>query len=411
MKNVLVIGSGAREHALAWKLKQSKNIGEIFIAPGNAGTELLGKNVNINADDINGLINFAKNNNIDLTIVGPDNALALGIVDEFNKVELKIFGPTKQAAKIEWSKIFAKKLMQKYEIPTAKFETFTRYDDALTFLKKSAFPLVIKADGLALGKGVFICNNLKEATIALESVRTFGKKVIIEEFLTGQEFSAHALCDGKSFKLFPFAKDHKRIGEGDTGANTGGMGTICPIDGPTDQIHEIIEKTLWALKQERIEFSGCLFPGIILTSSGPKVLEFNARFGDPETQVFMRLLDNDLLEIFEAVFAKKLHEISLRWKKEFTTCVVLASRGYPNSYKTGYEITGLNDLDENIVVFHAGTKEQADKVVTNGGRVLSVTATGVTLKDSLTSAYNNINKIDFMGRYYRQDIGLTRVKA
>ncbi len=414
MKNLLIVGSGGREHAIAWKLTQSKKVGEIFVAPGNAGTSQTATNIPIEANNITGLLDFAKTNNIYLTIVGPDNTLALGIVDLFRSAGHKIFGPTKKAAEIEWSKKFAKNLMKKYGIPTADYySAFSTFSTASQYVNKSKLPIVIKADGLALGKGVFICKTLDEANNALRTIlkdKKFGnsgKSVIIEEYLEGKEVSAHAVCDGKSFLMFPLAQDHKRIGENNTGPNTGGMGTICPVPEEADQIYEIINKTLLALKKEGREFTGCLFPGLILTDDGPKVLEFNARFGDPETQSYMRLLKNDLLEVFEAVSEQRLNEFDLQWHSGAAACIVLSSGGYPDHYNIGHEITGLKSLGSNnkVKVFHAGTAVDDDKLVTAGGRVLNVTATGTSLDEALKSAYQAASEIHFKGKQFRKDIG------
>ncbi len=291
MKNVLVVGGGGREHALVWKLSQSSRVGNIFVAPGNAGTSQIAQNIPISSTDISALVKYAKQNAVDLTVVGPDNSLSAGIVDGFSEHGLKIFGPTKRAAEIEWSKVFAKKLMSKYNIPTAKYASFASYEPAISYVRESSLPVVVKADGLALGKGVHICESYSEAEKALAAVmqgEEFGnsnRRVVIEEYLEGVEVSAHAVCDGNEFLLFPLAQDHKRIGEGNTGPNTGGMGTICPVPGPVREIGEIVGATLRALQKEGRSFSGCLYPGVMLTRDGPKVLEFNARFGDPETQV------------------------------------------------------------------------------------------------------------------------------
>lgn len=412
MKSVLVIGGGGREHALAWKLSQSANINKLYVAPGNAGTEQLAENVPIQSDDISSLLNFALQNKIDLTVVGPDNSLKAGIADIFQKHGLKIFGPTKKASEIEWSKTFAKQLMTKYGIPTAKFASFSSLNKAASYVSQNKLPIVIKVDGLALGKGVFICHTFADAKKALTSIMsensfgTSGSKVVIEEYLEGTEISAHALCDGDNFILFPLSQDHKRIGEGNTGSNTGGMGTICPVSGPIGEIRRIVSQTLQALKKEGREFSGCLYPGIMLTNDGPKVLEFNARFGDPETQSYMRLLKNDLLEVFTAVTEKRLNTIRLDWSPGTAACIVLASKGYPGKYLKGFEISGLSSISENrIVIFHAGTKTQTGKLFTNSGRVLSVTSKSATLTGAINKAYETVEKISFKGKQFRRDIG------
>jgi len=412
MKNVLVVGGGGREHALAWKLSQSNRIGNLFVSPGNAGTAHLAQNIPISSTDIPALIKFAKQNAIDLTVVGPDNSLAAGIVDSFQAHGLKIFGPTKKAAEIEWSKVFAKKLMKKYNIPTAKYASFSSYEPARRYISTTSFPTVIKVDGLALGKGVFICESPKEAKKALTAIMrgkdfgSSGTKIVIEEYLEGIEVSAHAICDGSNFLLFPLAQDHKRIGEGNTGPNTGGMGTICPVPGPVREISGIIRATLEALQKEGRYFSGCLFPGIMHTSKGPKVLEYNARFGDPETQVYMRLLKNDLLEVLEAATEKRLGNVKLEWQTGAAACIVLASLGYPGKYKQGFEIGGIEERSGNeTVIFHAGTKLDGDRVLTAGGRVLNVTATGANLGETLELGYKAAGRVSFEGKVFRKDIG------
>lgn len=410
MKNILVVGSGGREHALAWKLSQSKQVGKLFVAPGNAGTAQIAQNVDIAADNIEELATFAKENDIALTVVGPDNSLALGIVDYFQSQELLIFGPTKNAAEIEWSKTFAKELMKKYDIPTAKYASFTSQEEALKYVQNHSLPLVVKEDGLAMGKGVVICKTLAESEAAMATCKKSGGAVIIEEYLEGTEISAHALCCGSDFLLFPLAQDHKRIGEGNTGPNTGGMGTVCPVPGPLEEIRTIIAKTLNALKLEGREFSGILFPGIMLTKDGPKVLEFNARFGDPETQVFTRLLRGDLLEILEGAAMNRFDDIELRWESGAASCVILASGGYPAEYTAGYEIAGINKISNNdVVIFHAGTKESKGKLVTSGGRVLGVTAAGRDLEQALKLSYEMIKNISFQGMQYRKDIGAQHI--
>lgn len=417
MKDVLIVGSGGREHALAWKLSQSKGIGEIFVAPGNAGTSQLATNIPIAADDIVGLLDFAKGKNIHLTIVGPDNTLSLGIVDLFIESELRIFGPTKKAAEIEWSKTYAKDLMKRSGIPTAEYATFSSLSDAKAYVKSTHLPLVVKADGLALGKGVFICNTEQEAIAALNMLMgdkefgNSGSSVVIEEYLEGREVSAHAICDGTNFVLFPLAQDHKRISEGNTGPNTGGMGTICPVPEPIEEIKEITARTLFALKKEGRPFSGCLFPGIILTKKGPKVLEFNARFGDPETQVYMSLLKSDLLELLDAAVDKRLNDITPEWDKGAAASIVLASEGYPNKYPVGLPISGIEQTQNgNVTVFHAGTKISDNQLVTSGGRVLNIVSTGKDLDKALTTAYSAVEKISFKGKTFRKDIGFQYTK-
>ena len=416
--DVLLIGGGGREHALAWKLKQSPDLGKLYIAPGNAGTQGLGENVPINATDIPGLIEFAQKNAIGLTIVGPDDPLALGIVDEFKRYGLRIFGPGKIAAQIESSKAFAKDLMKEARIPTAEYQTFTTFESAANYVRIKGAPIVIKASGLALGKGVAVCKTLEEAIAALDDMmvkKTLGEagnEVVVEEYLEGQEISIHALCDGIDFKLFPAAQDHKRALDGDQGKNTGGMGTIAPVPWVSPEMlydieRRIIKPALEAIAFKGELFSGVLFPGIIMTEKGPKVLEFNARFGDPETQVYMRLLRSDLLEVLNAVVDKRLGEVRLDWQPLHAANIVLASGGYPDAYEKGFPITGLKEASamRDVVVFHAGTTLSNEQVTTSGGRVLGVSAVGSPLKLALDRAYAASELIQFQGKHMRRDIG------
>ncbi len=416
---VLLIGSGGREHALGWKLKQSPKVEKIYFAPGNAGTAMLGENVNIDVLDIKSLLNFAKQNKIDLTVVGPDDPLANGIVNAFQKEKFKIFGPTKEAAQIEWSKAFAKKLMKEENIPTASFETFTDFQEAKKYALSQKLPLVVKASGLALGKGVIIGQTKEEIVQALENImikKIFGNagdRVVIEEYLSGKEISIHAFCDGKNAVLFPTAQDHKPIFDGNRGPNTGGMGTIAPVPWADSALIEQIKKTiiipvLNGLKKRGQEFKGVLYPGLMITKDGPKVLEFNARFGDPETQSYMRLLKSDLVEIFMACVEGRLSKLEIEWENKSTCCIVLASQGYPGKYQKGEVIYGLDSIkDPSIQVFHAGTALRNNKVITNGGRVLGVTATGSDLPEALKKAYQAVGDhgIHFTGMQYRTDIG------
>ncbi len=415
---ILIIGGGGREHAVGWKVAQSERAVEIFFAPGNAGTLSLGMNVDIKATDIEGLLSFAKKEGIDLTLALPDDPLSLGIVDIFRENGLRIFGPTKAASKLESSKAFAKNFMHDHNLPTAIFKTFTDYTDAKSYISRQQFPIVIKASGLALGKGVIIAGNLKEANKALEDIlvkKVFGEagdEVVIEEFMAGVEISTHAFSDGLTFKFFPVSQDHKRAGEGDTGLNTGGMGTITPLPFvDEDLINEIKSKivapTLEAMNKEGVPFEGVLYPGLMLTIAGPKILEYNARFGDPETQIYMRLLETDLLDIIDACIDKKLSGIDIKWSDKASCNIVLASGGYPNAYEKGKKITGVEEaeLDQNIKVFHAGTAMKDGSLVTNGGRVLGVSAVADTLEEALRIAYGAISKISFEGMQYRRDIG------
>lgn len=417
-KKVLVIGSGGREHSLAWKLAQSPSVKQVFVAPGNAGTSKLATNIDIKTTEIGKLKEFAINNNIDLVVVGQDDPLALGIVDEFNKIGIKIFGPSKNAARIESSKSFSKDLMKKQNVPTARYEIFNNFNKALDYLSKSSFPIVIKASGLALGKGVSICRSEDEAIAALKSImvdKAFGdsgNEVVIEEFLgSDQEVSIHCITDGKSSLLFPTAQDHKPIYEDDKGPNTGGMGTYAPIPWAGQDCldwakKEVINPILVGLKTEKSDFTGCLYPGLKLTREGVKVLEFNARFGDPETQSYMRLLGSDLYDIFEAVVEKRLNRITPKWRSGFAVCVIIASEGYPSTKSSPTPITGINEAEKipGVIVFHSGTKISNSDICTAGGRVLGVTAIGDTLQEAVDTVYRAVECIKFKGMQYRKDI-------
>jgi phosphoribosylamine--glycine ligase len=418
---LLVIGSGGREHALVWKLSQSPRVTSILCAPGNAGTAQLAVNHTVAATDLEGLVSLAKNEAVDLTIVGPDDPLAAGIVDRFRAAGLRVFGPTASAARLEASKSFAKDFMVRHGIPTAGSATFTDPQAALAHCTSSRYPLVVKADGLALGKGVVIATTREEAEKAVrESMieKVFGSAgdtVVIEEFLTGPECSIHALVDGSSYALFPDAKDHKRALEGDQGLNTGGMGTISPsheVDAAMQaRIRaEVLDPFLRGLKADGLEFSGMLFPGLMMTPDGPKVLEFNCRFGDPETQSLMRRLKSDLLDLIEATVDGKLCSVTPVWDDRAAVCIVLASGGYPGPIEKGKEITGFEAAaasDPDVVVFHAGTALKDGKVVTSGGRVLGVTALGATLEEARAKAYAAADLIRFEGKQLRRDIGAT----
>ena len=415
--NVLIIGGGGREHALAWKLAQSPRIGKLYVAPGNGGTCDVAENVSIEATDTKRLARFAEKNSIDLTVVGPDDPLAFGIVDVFQSRGLRIFGPTRAAAQIETSKAFAKRLMRDSNIPTAPFRIFRKHENALEYVRKHGVPIVIKASGLALGKGAYPCKALAKAEKALTEImlerayKQAGNEVIVEEFLDGQEVSIHALCDGKTSILLPTAQDHKPVFDGDKGKNTGGMGTIAPVPWVTDQTlqevnEQIVHLTLQALAKKGKPFTGLLYPGLKMTEEGPKVLEFNARFGDPETQSYMRLLKTDLLDVLDACVDGELDEIAVEWHSSFAVCVVLASGGYPGKYKKKIPIFGINEAEKipNVVVFHAGTM-YSDQLRTSGGRVLGVTATGDTLQQALDRAYKAVRCIKFKGMQFRKDIG------
>ncbi len=416
-QNILIIGSGAREHALAWKLAQSPRIGKIYVAPGNGGTRQIATNIQIEASNIDELVKFAEKNAIDLTVVGPDDSLALGVVDAFQARGLRIFGPTRAAAEIESSKAFAKELMRETNVPTAAFRIFSKHSEALVYVRERGAPIVVKASGLALGKGVYVCKTLAEAESALAETMldhvqgNAGNEVVIEEFLDGQEISIHAFCDGKTFVLLPAAQDHKPIRDNDEGKNTGGMGTIVPVPWVTaktlQEVDEaIVRPTLKALAERGRPFTGLLYPGLKMTSNGPRVLEFNARFGDPETQSYMRLLKTDLLDILEACVDGTLDKLKIEWHQGFAVCVVIVSGGYPDEYKKGVPIYGIAEAERvpGIVVFHAGTKFD-DELKTSGGRVLGVSAVGETLRDALDYAYKAIQLIQFEGMQYRRDIG------
>ena len=418
-KNILIIGSGGREHALGWKLKQSPKVGKIYFAPGNGGTAQIGQNISANVLNHKEIIDFAKKNDIYMVVVASDDPLAAGMVDDLNKAGIRAFGPTKKAAKLEWSKTFAKKLMKKAGIPTAAFETFDDYKKAYKYLLKQPLPVVIKASGLALGKGVVVAQSMTEAKHALKSIMLdklhgkAGDSVVVEEFLEGQEVSFHAFCDGKTAKLFPTSQDHKQIFDHDRGPNTGGMGTISPVAWVTEDLiddvkNNVVIPILKELKKSGITYKGILYPGIMVTKNGPKVLEFNARFGDPETQSYMRLLKTDLYDIFTACIDGKLDGMNIRWDHQSACCVVLASKGYPQSSQKGVVISGITKANsqKDVVVFHAATKKQNKDLVTNGGRVLGVTATGKNLNDSLKKAYIGVKKIKLVGMQYRKDIGL-----
>ncbi|SRR6266568_3870298 len=417
-KNILIIASGGREHAVGWRLKQSPQVGKIYFAPGNPGTATVGTNTNIPATDFEALIVFAKKNKIDFTIAGPDDILAAGIVNAFQKAGLKIFGATKEAAQIESSKAFAKQLMKEENIPTAKYKIFTDAQKAKAYIQKVGAPIVIKASGLAFGKGVVVAHTLDAALAAIDDAmvnKVFGKageEVVIEEFLTGKEVSIHAFSDGEHVALFPTSRDHKPIYDGNKGPNTGGMGTIAPLpEISAKQIEQIkqaiVLPAIRGLKKLSIPFVGCLYPGLMMTQDGPKVIEFNSRFGDPEMESYMRLLDSDLYEFLNACVEGTLDKIKVKWSKKSACCIILASAGYPESSHKGDIISGLENVDEDVVVFHLGTKEVDGNVTTNGGRVLGITAKGKTLHDALKLAYQQIGPkgIHFEGMQYRKDIG------
>lgn len=419
---ILMIGSGGREHALVRKLKESPRAEKIYCAPGNGGISCDAVCEPIGAMDIDGAVAFAKQNAIDLVFVAPDDPLAAGMVDAMQKEGIRAFGPSAAAARIESSKVFSKNLMKKYGIPTAGYEVFENPADVLTYIRQqNTFPAVIKADGLALGKGVVIAQNLQEAEDAVHSIMedkifgASGNRVVVEEFLTGPEVSVLAFTDGKTVKPMVSSKDHKRVGDGDKGPNTGGMGTISPNPYYTDEIAETCMQTIFlptirAMQQEGCPFKGCLYFGLMLTPNGPKVIEYNARFGDPETQVVLPRLKTDLIDIIDAVIDEKLDACNIEWSDGACACVVLASGGYPGKYAKGLEISGLdqNGQVSGATVYHAGTVRKDGKFLTSGGRVLGVTATGATLDEALEKAYSSAKKIYFDGMQYRHDIGRTR---
>jgi len=413
---VLVIGGGGREHALAWKIAQSPLVKKVYWAPGNAGTANVAENIKIPSDNINALLQFATVTGIGLTVVGPEQPLVKGIVDSFEESGLRVFGPSQRAAEIEGSKVFCKDLMKKYGIPTARYKSFDSMDQVTLFTKEDE-PVGVKASGLAAGKGVILCSNAEDARSAVQSImqeKSFGSagnQVVIEEFLTGQEVSLLAFTDGKTVLPLDSAQDHKAAFDGDKGPNTGGMGAYSPAPIFTDElkqqvIDEILIPTVRAMSKESRYYRGILYAGLMLTESGPKVLEFNARFGDPETQPIMMRIKSDIVPIFEACIDGTLSTQTLQWKQEPTVCVVMAAKGYPNSYDKGKEITGLNsDENQQAIVFHAGTKLDKGKVLTDGGRVLGVTAMGSDINQAIKNAYSAVDKIKWDGIHYRKDIG------
>lgn len=416
---ILIVGGGGREHAIAWKLAKSPKVEKMYCAPGNAGIAEVAECVNIGVMEFDKLVAFAKEHEIDLTVVAPDDPLAAGAVDAFEAAGLRAFGPRANAAILEGSKAFSKDLMKKYGIPTAAYETFNDPEKALAYLETAKMPIVLKADGLALGKGVLICKDLEEAKAGVKTLMmdkqfgSAGDEIVIEEFMTGREVSVLSFVDGKTIKIMTSAQDHKRAKDGDQGLNTGGMGTFSPSPFYTPQVdafcrEHIYQKTVDAMKAEGREFKGIIFFGLMLTADGPKVLEYNARFGDPETQVVLPRMKNDLVDLFEACIDGTLDQIDLEFEDNAAVCVVLASAGYPEHYEKGFEIRGLENFKdrEGYYVFHAGSKfDEQGRVVTNGGRVLGVTATGTNLKEARANAYKATEWIDFDNKYMRHDIG------
>ncbi len=417
MEKILVIGGGGREHAVLWKLKQSARELELYCAPGNGGIGKIATCVDLKATDVAGVVQWAKEHKMDLVFVAPDDPLAMGMVDALTQAGIRAFGPTKDAAEIEWSKAYSKRLMKKYGIPTAAFEVFEDEKQALAYLQQAEMPIVVKADGLALGKGVLICNTREQARTAVREImidKKFGAaggRVVIEEFMTGPEVSVLTFCDGKTVVPMLSAQDHKRAYDNDEGLNTGGMGTFAPSPKYTQAIQaeverNIMEKTVKALNSEGRPFKGVIFFGLMLTEKGPRLLEYNARLGDPEAQSVFRLLETDLMDVIDAVIDGTLDQISLEWKAGSAVCVVMASGGYPVSYEKGKEISGLDDVEEDVVVFHAGTREKDGVILTDGGRVLGVTACGKDIPAAREKAYANVNQISFDGAHYRKDIGV-----
>lgn len=415
--NLLVIGSGGREHAICLALAKSPRITKLYCAPGNGGIASIAECVDIAATDIQGVLQFCKDTLIDFVMVAPDDPLAMGMVDALEAENIRAFGPLKAAAELESSKVFSKNLMKKYNIPTAQYDTFTDVDKAKAYIKQKGTPIVIKADGLALGKGVIIALDEKTAMDAVDSMMLdnkfgdSGKQIVIEEYMTGPEVTVLAFTDGNTVVPMLSSQDHKRALTGDKGLNTGGMGAFAPSPNYTKDIAEkcmktIIEPTIEAMKKENRKFKGVIYFGLMLTPSGPKVIEYNARFGDPETQVILPMLETDLFDIFEAVVDERLHEIDIKWRKGSCCCVVMASGGYPEKYETGYEINGLNDVPNDITVYHAGTALSNGVYTTKGGRVLGVTAFGSNLSQAAARAYEGVAHISFKDMHYRTDIGI-----
>ena len=415
---VLIVGSGGREHAIATSVAKSPKVDKIYCAPGNAGIGMIAECVPIGAMEFDKIVAFAKENAIDLTIVGMDDPLVGGLIDELEKEGLRAFGPRKNAAILEGSKAFSKDLMKKYNIPTAAYENFDNADDAIKYLETAEYPIVLKADGLALGKGVLICNDFEEAKEGVKSIMldkqfgTAGNRMVIEEFMTGREVSVLSYVDGKTIKTMTSAQDHKRAMDGDQGLNTGGMGTFSPSPFYTEEVDEFCKKYIYqatvdAMAAEGREFKGIIFFGLMLTPKGPRVLEYNARFGDPEAQVVLPRMKNDIIEVMEACIDGKLDEVDLQFEDNAAVCVVLASEGYPVKYDKGLEIKGLETFEgkDGYYCFHAGTKEENGKIVTNGGRVLGITAKGADLKEARANAYAATEWIDFDNKYMRHDIG------
>lgn len=414
--DILVVGGGGREHAICWALKKSSRVGKLYCAPGNGGISQIAECVNISATDVGAMVRFAVDNKIDFVMVAPDDPLALGMVDAMENAGIRAFGPHKNAAIIESSKVFSKRLMKKYNIPTAEYEVFDDMAAAETYIREKGAPIVVKADGLALGKGVVVAQDTQAALDAVHSMMAdkkfgdSGSRVVIEECMTGPEVTVLAFTDGKTIVPMLSSQDHKRAFDNDLGPNTGGMGAFCPSPKYTKDIADICMKTIFrptidAMEKEGRKFKGVIYFGLMLTPNGPKVVEYNARFGDPETQPILSMLETDLLDIFEAVVDECLDEIDIKWKNGYACCVVMASGGYPEKYDKGYAISGLDNVPADITVFHAGTKLENGVYLTNGGRVLGVTAINDTLDGAAEHAYEGVHAISFDNAHYRTDIG------
>ena len=412
---ILVVGGGGREHAICWKLSKEANVDKIYCAPGNAGISNVAQCIDIQDSNIENLLNFAKENQIDLTIVGPEIPLVAGIVDKFEKEGLKIFGPNKKCAQLEGSKSFSKDFMIRHNLPTAKYKEYTDLDEAISEIDSFGYPVVIKADGLAAGKGVVIPENREDAITTLKEMMSdkkfgnAGDKIVVEEFLTGIETSILAFVDNDTIVPMVSSKDHKKVFEGETGLNTGGMGTFSPSEIYTEKLakevqEKILDKTLEGFKKDNLNYKGILFVGLMITEDGPKILEYNVRFGDPETQSVLFRLDTDLNKIISEILNNNLKNIEINYSKEEAICVMLTSGGYPENYEKGKVISGLENLDSDIVVFHSGTKFDNENIVTNGGRVIGITAKGKTVKEAAQKVYENIKKINFEKMHYRKDI-------
>ena len=412
---ILVVGGGGREHAICWKLSKEASVDKIYCAPGNAGISNVAQCIDIQDSDIENLLNFAKENKIDLTIVGPEIPLVAGIVDKFEKEGLKIFGPNKKCAQLEGSKSFSKDFMIRHNLPTAKYKEYTDLDEAISEIDSFGYPVVIKADGLAAGKGVVISENREDAITTLKEMMSdkkfgnAGDKIVVEEFLTGIETSILAFVDNDTIVPMVSSKDHKKVFEGETGLNTGGMGTFSPSEIYTEKLakevqEKILDKTLEGFKKDNLNYKGILFVGLMITEDGPKILEYNVRFGDPETQSVLFRLDTDLNKIISEILNNNLKNIEINYSKEEAICVMLTSGGYPENYEKGKVISGLENLDSDIVVFHSGTKFDNENIVTNGGRVIGITAKGKTVKEAGEKVYENIKKINFEKMHYRKDI-------